>query len=200
MQMTATPTTGQPADAPVESLIRHSAESLVVGGTMAATAFVFMAIVDPAGTGHAEAWWIPAQFGVILGGMFMALGLPGFHASQAARTGVPGLIGTVLLFAGLVLAYVGVHAAEILSQPSVPARLGNLVAIAAPSLAAGAAITAIVTWRAGVHARVASGPLLAVVVLGVLAHVVAMPRWLVPALFAASMAWLGLVVASARAR
>jgi hypothetical protein len=198
MQTTATPTTDRPADEPVDSLIRHSAVSLVIGGAMAATAFVFMAIVDPAGTGHAESWWIPAQFGVILGGVFMALGLPGFHATQAVRTGVPGLIGTVLLFVGLVLAYVGVHAAEILSQPSVPARLGSLVAIAAPSLAVGAAITAIVTWRAGVHPRIASGPLVAVVVLGVWAQVIAMPRWLVPALFAASMAWLGLVVARRR--
>jgi hypothetical protein len=195
MQMTATPITDRPADAPVDSLIRHSAVSLAMGGTMATTAFVFMAIVDPAGTGHAEPWWIPAQFGVILGGMFMALGLPGFHASQASRTGVPGLMGTVLLFAGLVLAYVGVHSAEILSQPSVPARLGSLVMIAAPSLAVGTAITAIVTWRAGVHPRIASGPLVAVVVLGVSAQVIAMPRWLVPALFAASMAWLGVVVA-----
>jgi hypothetical protein len=198
MQMTATSITYRAVDAPVDSLIRLSAVSLAVGGTMAMTAFVFMAIVDPAGTGHAEAWWIPAQFSVILGGVFMALGLPGFHASQATRAGVPGLIGIVLLFAGLLLAYVGVHSAEILSQPSVPARLGSLVAIAAPSLAVGTAITAIVTWRAGVHPRVASGPLLAVVVLGVLAQVMAMPRWLVPALFAASMAWLGLVVARRR--
>jgi hypothetical protein len=63
---------------------------------------------------------------------------------------------TVLLFAGLVLAYVGVH----------PRR--------------------------------ASAPLLGVVGLGVVGFTVAMPTWLVPALFAASMAWLGLAVARRR--
>jgi hypothetical protein len=165
---------------------------------MAAGAFLFMAVVDPSGTGYAEAWWIPAQFSVILGGMFMALGIPGFHATQAARTGVLGLVATVLLFAGLVLAYVGVHATEILSQPSVPERMGRLVAIAAPSLAVGAALTAIVTWRAGVHPRSASGPLLGAVGVGVLAFAVPMPTWLVPALFTASMAWLGLAAARRR--
>lgn len=179
-------------------LTRLSAVSLTLGGTMAAGAFLFMAVVDPAGTGYAEAWWIPAQFCVILGGMFMALGIPGFHATQAARTGVIGLVGTVLLFAGLVLAYVGVHSAEVLSQPAVPERLGRLVAIAAPSLAVGAALTAVVTWRAGVHPRSASAPLLGVVGLGALAFVVALPTWLVPALFAASVAWLGLSVARRR--
>jgi hypothetical protein len=192
---TATPAPGRATAPFADPLSRLSGVSLALGGTMAAGAFLFMAVVDPTGTGHAEAWWIPAQFSVILGGMFMALGIPGFHATQAERTGVLGLVATVLLFAGLVLAYVGVHATQILSQPSVPERMGQLVAIAAPSLAVGTALTAVVTWRAGVLPRRASAPLLGVVGLGALAFAVAMPVWLVPALFAASMAWLGLALA-----
>jgi hypothetical protein len=202
MPIPATRVTERTLHSEVSGLIRLSGASLTVGGLMAATAFVFLAVVDPARGGHGEVWWIPAQFSVILGGMFMALGLPGLHVSQAARTGLAGVIGIVVLFAGLVLAYVGVHATEILSQPSVPARLGLLVAIAAPSLAAGTVVTGVTTWRAGVHPRSASAPLLLVIGLGLMSHLVGTPRWfdlhLVPAAFAASMAWLGLAVARYR--
>lgn len=203
MHTTTSPIADRALHSTVSDLIRLSAGSLVVGGSLAATAFLFLAIVDPTRTGHAEPWWIPAQFAVILGGVFMALGLPGFHATQATRTGVAGLIGIVLLFAGLVLAYVGVHATEILSQPSVPARMGSLVAIAAPSLAAGAVVTAITTWRAGIHPRRASAPLMIVIAIGIMTHLVPTPRWvelhLVPAAFTASMAWLGLAIVRRRA-
>lgn len=63
-------------------------------------------------------------------------------------------------------------------------------------------VTAITTWRAGVHPRIASAPLLIVIGLGLMSHLVATPPWfdlhLVPAAFAASMAWLGLAVARHR--
>jgi hypothetical protein len=168
------------------------------GGLVVTAAWIFIAVVDPGRVGYAEPWWVPSNLALSLGALAIALGLPGLHALQAARTGVPGLVGMALLFVGMVLAYVGVQSVEALSRPDVPPRIAQLAAIAAPTFFVGAVITSIVTWRAGVVPRAVALALFVAVMLGLLTRLVAMPPWLVyaiPATYGAAMAWLGVEVA-----
>jgi hypothetical protein len=185
-------------------LIRLSGLSLAAGGILATGAWVFHAIVDPGRAGYSEAWWLPVNLALAVGAIFMALGLPGFHARQASRTGVPGLMGLVLLFSGMLLAYVGVQTLEAFSRPLVPAGVGALAAIAAPTFFLGLVLTSVVTWRAGVYPRAIAAALALAAISGLLTRLVVMPAWLgmniVPAFFTAVMAWLGIVVARQAAR
>ena len=196
-----TPIQEQEQDITTGQLVRLSGISLMIGGTLATGAWVLHAIVDPARGGYAEPWWIPLNLALSCGGILMALGLPGFHASQASRSGALGLIGLVLLFAGLLLAYVGVQTLEAFSRPQIPPTIGILAGIAAPMFFLGIVITSVATWRAGVYPRVIAVALAVTAMLGLLTRLVELPAWLgmniLAALFTAAMAWLGFLVIGA---
>jgi hypothetical protein len=174
--------------------------SLTIGGAVATAAWLLHAVVDPERGGYAEPWWIPLNLSLSIGAILMALGLPGFHARQASATGVRGLIGLVLLFVGLLLAYVGVQTLEAFSRPDIPANIAILAGIAAPTFFLGIVITSVATWRAGVYPRSVAVALGVGAMLGLLTRIAAMPPWLemnvMPAFFTAAMAWAGLSVVS----
>jgi len=133
----------------------------------------------------------------------MAMGLPGFHARQASNTGIPGLIGLILLFTGMLLAYVGVQTLEAFSRPQSPATFGFIVGIAGPTFFLGIVVTSVVTWRAGVYPRAIALALGMTAVLALLTRPIALPDWLtliVSALFTAVMAWLGITLARSTLR
>jgi hypothetical protein len=177
------------------SFQRLGGGSMVAGGALATAAWLFFAAVDPGRTGHAEAWWLPLNLSLALGGALIALGLAAAHARQAEATGALGAIGFVLFFVGLTLAYVGVQTLEALTRPNVPATIGVVAGIAAPSLFLGGVLTAIATWRAGIFPRGIAAALLVSMALGLLTRLVDMPPWLVhviPAVFTATMLWFGI--------
>jgi hypothetical protein len=180
-------------------LIRLSGVSLGIGGALATGAWVVHAIVDPARGGYAEPWWIPLNLALSGGAILMALGLPGFHARQASRAGALGLAGLVMLFVGMLLAYVGVQTLEAFSRPQVPPTIGVLAGIAAPTFFLGIVTTSVAMWRSRIYPRAAAIALAVTAMLGLLTRLVEMPAWLgmniVPALFTAVMAWLGFLVA-----
>lgn len=179
-------------------LVRLSGISLLIGGLIATTAWIFHAIVDPGRVGYNEPWWLPLNMALSSGAILMALGLPGFHACQASRTGKFGLIGLVLLFSGMLMAYVGVQTLEAFSRPDIPATIGILASIAAPTFFFGIIITSAVTWRADVYPRVTAALLGLSALFGLLTRLVYMPAWLgmnlIPAFFTVVMAWLGIVL------
>jgi hypothetical protein len=99
------------------------------------------------------------------------------------------------------LACVGVQTLEAFSRPQIPENIAILAGIAAPIFFFGIMITSAVTWRAGVYPRAVAAALGASAILGLLTRLVVMPAWLgmniVPAVFTAVMAWLGIVLAQA---
>ena len=173
-----------------------SGASLAAGGLFATAGWIVHAILDPGRGGYAEAWWIPLNLTLSLGGILMALGLPGFHARQGMRTGVAGLVGLVCFFTGMLLAYVGVQTLEAFTRPQVPANIAVLAAVAAPTFFVGIVVTSVVTWRAGVYSRMVAALLAVSALLGLMTRLVGMPDWLgmnvVPAVFTGSVAWIGI--------
>lgn len=198
METLLTPSAQRKEDTSTTQLVRVSGMSLLIGGLIATTAWVFHAIVDPGRDGYHEPWWLPLNIALSCGAILMALGLPGFHARQASRTGVFGLIGLVLLFTGMLLAYVGVQTLEAFSRPDIPATIGIMASIAAPTFFFGIIITSAVTWLAGVYPRVTAAALGLAALFGLLTRLIEMPAWLgmnvIPALFTVVMAWLGIVL------
>lgn len=198
METLLTSPTGKKEDTVNTQLVRLSGMSLLTGGLIATVAWIFHAIMDPGRAGYNEPWWLPLNIALSCGAILMALGLPGFHARQASRTGGFGLIGLVLLFSGMLLAYVGVQTLEAFSRPEIPATIGILAGIAAPAFFFGIIITSVVTWRAGVYPRVTAAALGLAALFGLLTRLVEMPAWLgmniIPAFFTLVMAWLGIVL------
>jgi SAM-dependent methyltransferase len=189
-------TTERERSATATHLGRLSGLSLAMGGALATGAWVLHGVLDPARGGYAEPWWIPLNLALSCGAILMALGLPGAHARQASRAGVLGTIGLVMLFGGLLLAYVGVQILEAFSRPQVPSSIGMLAGIAAPIFFLGIVFTSVATWRAEVYPRAVAIALAATAMLGLLTRLVTMPAWLgmniVPAFFTAAMGWWGL--------
>lgn len=163
----------------IERLFWLSGLALAIGGGLATLAWLAFALFDPGHVRYQERWWLALNFMVIGGGLFMALGLPGFYARQAQAAGLLGLIGHLLLFAGIILAYVAVHAIETLTRPDVPARMMTIVSVAAPSLFLGGILTGITIWRAGIYPNWLGGLLIAGMLLGLLTvGIVRVPEWL----------------------
>jgi hypothetical protein len=178
-------------------LDRLSGLALAVGGAVTTTAWVLHAVVDPARDGYAEPWWLPLNLALSWGAILMAMGLPGFHARQAARTGIVGVIGLFLLFSGMLLAYVGVQTLEAFTRPQIPATFGFIVGIAGPTFFLGIVITSVATWRARVYPRAIAVALLLSALLGLATRPIALPAGiplLVSALFTAVLAWVGVVL------
>jgi hypothetical protein len=174
--------------------------SLAAGGFITTAAWIVHAILDPGRGGYAEPWWLPLNIALSFGAILMAMGLPGFHARHASKAGIPGLIGLVLLFSGMLLAYVGVQTLEAFSRPQIPATFGFIVGIAGPTFFLGIMITSVATWRAGVYPRAIAVALAITAFLALLARPIALPDWLaliVSALFTAVMMWLGVALVRA---
>jgi hypothetical protein len=180
-----------------DPLLRLSGISLAAGGILTTAAWVFHAVVDPGRGGYTEPWWLPLNLALSWGGILMAMGLPGFHARQAARTGIAGVIGLILLFSGMLLAYVGVQTLEAFSRPQIPVTLGFLVGIAGPTFFLGIVITSVVTWRARVFPRSIAAALGLTALLALVPRATALPDWLalmITASFTAVMALLGVAL------
>jgi hypothetical protein len=166
-----------------ERLLWLSGLSLLAGGLLATTAWVLFARFDPVHRAYTERFWLPFNFMVIGGGFLMVLGLPGFYALQARQSGILGLLGFVIFFAGILFAYVAVHSIQTLTMPNVPGGMMIIVSFAAPSLLIGGLLTALAIWRAGVYPWWLAVALVVAGALGLLREWLPLPPWLARNLF-----------------
>jgi len=182
----------------VGNLFSLSGLSLILGGLMAFTGWILFAIFDPGHQHYQNPRWFPLNLLIIIGGLLMALGLPGFYAGQAIETGVLGLIGFLLLWFGLVLSHIAVHSIETVTIPNVPATMMRFVSVAAPSLILGILITGILTCSAGVYPASLGISLILAALVGLLTVIKAIPqvirRNLASTLFPASMVMAGILI------
>ena len=74
--------------------------SLAIGGFLATVGWLLFAILDVNHTQVAAISWLVLNGLIVLGGVFMALGLPGFYGRQAAQSGWLGLFGFVFHVCG----------------------------------------------------------------------------------------------------
>lgn len=172
--------------------------ALVIGGIFATAGWIGFAILDPGHQKYGHSRWYPLNSLIIAGGVFMALGLPGFYLRQATQAGILGLIGFVLLFIGIVIPYVGVHSIETVTMPNIPSGMMRFVAVGASSAFMGILIFGIATWRAGLFPPALGIVCVASALLGLLTIIPGIPAWLGRNLassgFTACMAWAGLIV------
>jgi hypothetical protein len=181
-----------------ETLFWLSGLSLTVGGGSATIGWLLFALVDRKHKRYEDRSWLILNGLIIGGGLFMALGLPGFYARQAEQSGLLGLIGFVVLFVGIVIPYIAVHSVETVTAPKSPAQMRLLVRVGAPAILVGVMVTGLATWRAGVYPTLPAFVLMGSVLLGLLSRVAPWPKWwersLIPALLTGTMAWLGLAL------
>jgi hypothetical protein len=169
--------------------------SMALGGALATAGWLLFARLDPGHQEPAHARWLPLNGLIMAGGLLMALGLPGFYLGQAERSGLPGLIGFLSLFAGICVSHLSVHAIETATMPEVPDRMMLWIRFAEPALFVGASLTGLTTVLAGVTSAWAGGMLVLAAVLGLAARLVPMPPWLgrnvISAVGSGAMLWLG---------
>jgi hypothetical protein len=171
--------------------------ALLLGGSLYSSAWILFAIV---GRNPAGPWWLPFNLLVVAGSIGIALGLPGFHAYQGAKTGLAGLLGMIMLFVGILLAGVARQAVEAYTLPQlerVPPEAQLLVMIASPLLFFGIIITGVVTWQAGIYPAWTGVVLVIAALAGLMAVLVVMPPWLrvgTTVLYSATIAYLGFVL------
>jgi hypothetical protein len=168
-----------------ERLIWLSGLALLIGGLLATAGWLLFARFDPDHRAYAERFWLPFNFLVIGGGFFMVLGLPGFYAVQARQSGILGLAGFVIFFAGILFAYVAVHSIQTMTMPDVPPGMMIIVSFAAPSLLIGGLLTALATWRAGVYPWWLAMALIVAGALALLREWLPLPPWITRNLFSA---------------
>jgi len=182
-----------------ESLFELSGLSLTIGGLITTLGWVLFAFLDPTHQDYKSIKWLPLNLIVIFGGLFMALGLPGFYAYQAEKTGVWGLVGMVILFIGILVPYVGVQAVETLTIPNLPLNFMLFVAIGGPCLVIGSIITGIVTWNAGIYPKEAGAGMVFMAFIGLLNQFGNLPPWLknvISAVYTGIISWLGISLMS----
>ncbi len=182
----------------VNDLYNLSGLTLVIGGVLATAGWISFAILDPGHQNYSHARWFPLNVLIIAGGVFMALGLPGFYLRQSTQVGILGLIGFIFLFIGIVIPYIGVHSIETVTMPNIPSGMMRFVAIGAPSAFMGILIIGISTWRAGVYPPVLGAAFLTSALVGLLTVIPGIPPWigrnLAPCGFTASITLAGLFV------
>ena len=181
-----------------ERLIWLSGISLILGGLLATAGWALFARFDPVHRAYTEPFWLPFNFLVIFGGFFIAMGLPGFYASQAQQSGLVGLAGFVIFFTGIVFAYIAVQSIQTMTIPNVPPAIRIIVSFAAPSLLVGGLLTAVAMWRAGVYPPWLAIALVFTGLLGLLSQFFQLPAWLgrnvFTALFTLTIALIGYYV------
>jgi predicted metal-binding membrane protein len=179
-----------------ENYVFLSGFALLIGGALATLGWLLFSFFDPTHTRTAKPSWMVFNLLVIFGGVFMALGLPGFYLAQSERLGTFGLIAFVILFIGIVIPYVAVHSIETATSPNVPPRMFVFVSIGAPSLYTGALLVGVLTYTAGVYPKWLAAGLLIGVILGLLMRLVPLPPvvargGLISAYFTAVIALIG---------
>jgi hypothetical protein len=181
-----------------ETFVQVSGFALMLGGILATVGWLGFTVVDPGHNDTSGSLWMPLNLAIILGGVGMAMGLPGFYLGHAEQAGVLGLAAMVVLFVGIVVPYVGVHSIEAATAPAIPARMMSLVAIGAPALWIGTLLTAIAMLVANVYPWWQAAGLVAAVVLGPAPRFVPMPPvlrlGLLPSAFTALVAAIGYAV------
>ena len=180
---------------------RISGLALLLGGLLGTAGWLLFILLDPGHQDYSSDRWLPLNFLIIAAGVFMAMGLPGFYASQAVESGILGLIGFALLFIGIVVPNIAVQAVETVTMPNIPAHMMKLVAVGAPSAFIGTILTGAATWRAGVYPPLAGIGLILAALIGLLTVVPGVPTWLgrgsiVAAVFTGVMASLGYLMLS----
>lgn len=182
----------------VELLSWLSGLSLVIGGALATVGWLLFALLDPPHRKSENDRWLVLNGLIIAGGVFMALGLPGFYARQAEEAGIIGLLGFVILFIGIIIPYVAVHSIETATAPDTAPRMRLWVAVGAPSVLFGILFTGVATWRAEVYPQLAGVLLLVSALVGLFTMVVRVPpslrRNVFPAALTTIMAWLGFLL------
>ena len=86
-----------------DKYFRMSGSALLLGGFLGTAGWLLFTVLDPGHQNYSGRLWLPLNFLIIAAGVFMAMGLPGFYASQAAESGVLGLVGFVVLFIGIAI-------------------------------------------------------------------------------------------------
>lgn len=157
------------------NFINYSGLFLLVGGGFATLGWLLFSFFDPNHIRTAEPTWMVFNLLVIFGGVFMALGLPGFYLAQSERIGTFGLIAFVIFFIGIVIPYIAVQSIETATSPNVPQRMFAFVSVGAPSLFLGALLVGLLTYTAGVYPRWLAGALIFAVLLGLLTRLVPLP-------------------------
>lgn len=157
------------------NFINYSGLFLLVGGGFATLGWLLFSFFDPNHIRTAEPTWMVFNLLVIFGGVFMALGLPGFYLAQSERIGTFGLIAFVIFFIGIVIPYIAVQSIETATSPNVPQRMFAFVSVGAPSLFLGALLVGVLTYTAGVYPRWLAGALIFAVLLGLLTRLVPLP-------------------------
>ena len=108
----------------------------------------------------------------------MTLGLPGFYVLQASQAGILGLFSFILLFIGVAIPYLTIHAIETVTMPHVPASMMKFVSVGAPSLFLGLILTGVTTIRAGVYPSTLGIALILSALLRILTVIPGIPAWL----------------------
>jgi hypothetical protein len=71
-----------------DELFWLSGLSLAIGGLLNLLSWILFAIFDSGHQFSQHSRWFPLNLHVIFGGLLMAIGLPGFYASQASESGI----------------------------------------------------------------------------------------------------------------
>jgi hypothetical protein len=177
------------------NFIQFSGFSLLLGGLLATLGWILFGLFDPVYSAPEENRWIVFNLLVVFGGVFIALGLPGFYFAQAHRSGIPGLIAGTILFIGIAIPYIAVQSIEMATSPNVPPIMRMFVSIGAPSLFLGALFTGIITYAAGIFPRWVALALITSVILGLITRLYTFPpmfnKGIFPAVFTGVMGLIG---------
>lgn len=180
----------------LDEFVRFYGLFLMIGGLLATSGWMLFAVFDPMHARTTDRFWVFSNLLIIFGGVFMALGLPGFYLAQADRVGIAGVLGFVMLFVGITVPYVAVHSIETTTAPDVPARMMLLVAIGAPSLLIGALLVGFATFSSGIYPKWLAVALIISVLLGLIPQIRTVSdrysRGVIPALLTTVMAIVGL--------
>lgn len=195
-------------------LFRLSGIALILGGLLGAAAVALHPSnnIDPVN--------VPVHLALYTAVMLVAVGLPGLYARQAAQAGVTGLIGTIVVFFGLVFAdpihsvalftVVPLLASDPATRPLLagppPGLMGPLM-IAFPILLIGLLVMAVGFLRAGIFPRWPAAVAFATVIMVIAGFAISGPipdgspvAEIGPALLYLTMAAYGYVLAANQVR
>jgi hypothetical protein len=179
-----------------ENFLRFSGLVLLIGGLLATSGWILFSIFDPRHVNVTAPSWRFFNLLVIFGGVFMAMGLPGFYLSMAGRSSALAWAGLVILFIGFAIPYIAVQSIETATSPARPPFFELLISIGGPSIFIGILLTALVIYTSGVYPRWTAIALVVAALLGLLTLIVRLPPVLArggifPAIYTVVMAFLG---------